>query len=271
MNKSNIGFRHFFKPVQPLIHRQNEIRYEELLPEPRLADYIYCYWQLKSEYKLLSPFSYRVIPDGCIDIFFDVSNSSEARVMGFSNVHTEFLLDTCFNYVGIRFFPGAFPFVFNLDAAPLTNRDERFDDVVPGAAKDLASFIGEESELEKIRFLFDKFFLKKIASISNVVDMRFYNAIMTILKTHGTLNLQSELDTGISPRQLRRLFEYYVGISPKMFSKVVRFQYFFQMLTASQGNSFNKVFLEAGYYDQPHFNKDFKAFFGLTPTEALQR
>jgi AraC-like DNA-binding protein len=271
MNKGNVGFRHFFKPMQPHMHRQSEIRYEELLPEPRLADYIYCYWQLKSEYKLLSPFSYRVIPDGCMDIFFDVNNSSDARIMGFSNIHTEFLLDPCFNYVGIRFFPGAFPFVFNLDAASLTNRDERLDDIAPATAKELTSIIEGHSELKTIGHLFDTFFLKKIASIRNVVDMRFFNAIMTILKAHGTLNLQSELDTGISPRQLRRLFEYYVGTSPKMFSKVVRFQYFFQMLTSSQGNSFNKAFLEAGYYDQPHFNRDFKAFFGLTPTEALPR
>ena len=102
------------------------------------------------------------------------------------------------------------------------------------------------------------------------MDKRLYNAIMIILREHGALNLKSEIDIGISPRQLRRLFEFYVGTSPKMFSKVIRFQYFFQLLSSPEGQGYNKVFLDAGYYDQPHFNKDFKTFFGITPTEALR-
>ena len=93
---------------------------------------------------------------------------------------------------------------------------------------------------------------------------------MIILREHGALNLKSEIDIGISPRQLRRLFEFYVGTSPKMFSKVIRFQCFLQLLSSPGGQGHNKAFLEAGYYDQPHFNKNFKTFFGLTPTEALR-
>lgn len=266
----DVGFRQFFKPVQPSVQLQNEIRYKELLPEPKLAPYIYCYWELKSEYKLLAPFSYRVIPDGCVDIFFDVNNSYDSRIMGFSTMHTEFTLNHYFHYAGIRFLPCMFSFIFDLDASSLTNREEALKDVRAIVATQLGNIIEGQSSLGKITLILDQYFLKKVEVKRRAMDTRLYNAIMTILKGHGALNLQSEIDTGLSPRQLRRLFEFYVGTSPKVFSKVVRFQYFFQLLSSSKGNAYNKVFLEAGYYDQPHFNRDFKTFFGLTPTEALR-
>ena len=267
----NVGLREFFKPVQPSVRLHNEVGYVELPAEPRLAPYIYCYWELKSVYKLLSPFLYRVIPDGCVDIFFDVNNSRDTRVMGFSTTHIEFALDNSFHYAGVRFLPGAFPVIFNLDASTLTDREARLDDVLSlPAARELHGVLDGQTNLQQIKPILDRYFLKKVADSRGVMDARFCNAIMIILKEHGTLNLQSEIDTGISPRQLRRLFEFYVGASPKMFSKVIRFQYFFQLLSSSKGQAYNKVFLDAGYYDQPHFNKDFKTFFGLTPTQALQ-
>ena len=264
-----VGFQQLFRPIQPSVRLRPEVGYNEILPDHRLSPYIYCYWQLRSAHKLVSPFSYRVIPDGCIDIFFDLNNSHSARVMGFSTTHTEFDLDLSFHYAGIRFLPGAFPLIFDLDASTLTNRDEALDSVIPVAAKQLVNFVEGHSDLEKIKSALDQYFLKKISASRGCMDKRLYNALTIILKGHGALNLKSEIDVGVSPRQLRRMFEFYVGTSPKVFSKVIRFQYFFELLSSSKGPAYNKVFLEAGYYDQPHFNRDFKTFFGLTPTQAL--
>jgi hypothetical protein len=78
----NVGFRQFFKPVQPSVRLQKEVGYTEVLQETRLEPYIYCYWQLNSEVRSLAPFSYRVIPDGCVDIFFDVNDAQDSRIMG---------------------------------------------------------------------------------------------------------------------------------------------------------------------------------------------
>ena len=238
----NVGFRQFFKPVQPSMRLQKEVGYEEVLPETRLGPYIYCYWQLKSQLRLLAPFSYRVIPDGCVDIFFNVNDAQDSRVMGFSTTSTEFMLAHSFHYAGIRFLPGVFPLLFNLDASSLTNRDEGLDTVIPMAGKHLCDVIEGETNLDKIKLLLDQYFLKKVSAADSIMDKRLYNAIMIILKEHGALNLKSEIDIGISPRQLRRLFEFYVGTSPKMFSKVIRFQYFFHLLCSQERQNYNKVF-----------------------------
>lgn len=267
-----LDFSNVFNPVQPAVTPvSKEAIYSEARPEPRLSRYIYCYWQLKSTEKLSAPFFYRVIPDGCIDIFFNMNCTQEARIMGFSTRHAEFNLEGSFYYAGIRFMPAAFPLIFYLNASELTNRDESLFDVVPLLANDLVQQLASAFDFEKVTRILNNYFLKKIETIKLFQDKRVYNAIHIVLSSHGNINLKSDIDTGISPRQLRRLFEFYVGDTPKMFSKVVRFQYFFQLLSSEKGNAYNKLFHEAGYYDQPHFNKDFKTFFGLTPREALFR
>ena len=267
----NVSFRELFAPIQPAVKSDNgEVGYTEFLPDMRLTNYIYCYWQLKSACKLSTAFSYRVIPDGCIDIFFNLDNLQDGRVMGLSTTHTEFALDFSFHYAGIRFMPSAFPTLFNINASELTNRDEVLDQVIPSIAKQLVDLLEAQYDFTKIRNIFNEYFLKKVEASGFILDKRLCEAILIILKSHGNISLKDEIDTGISPRQLRRLFEFYIGNSPKMFSKIVRFQYFFKLLSSSKAIEHNKLFYEAGYYDQPHFNKDFKAFFGITPTEALK-
>lgn len=269
---SGVEFRKVYRPVQPAVSSVDAmIKYSELLPHPGLSNYIYCYWRLNSTTELSIPFSYRVIPDGCIDIFINLKNVSEARVMGFSTTNILFDLDKSFDYAGIRFLPAAFPLMFKVDASALKDRDEDLFGVLPGLAKYLKPKLEGVFDFNMLKTILDDNFLKLLQNQKITQDKRLHDAIHLVLQSHGNVSFKSDIDTGISQRQLRRLFEYYIGDTPKMFSKVVRFQYFFQLLSSDKKYSFNKIFLDCGYYDQPHFNKDFKAFFGLTPGEVISR
>lgn len=100
-------------------------------------------------------------------------------------------------------------------------------------------------------------------------DFRLYRAIAAIVQHKGALQIEKDLHTGLSPRQLRRLFEFYVGDSAKKFSQIVRFQ---NLLLASPSAAMlkqEKVFFDLGYYDQAHFIKEFKRFYGTSPRRAL--
>jgi AraC-like DNA-binding protein len=102
-------------------------------------------------------------------------------------------------------------------------------------------------------------------------DNRFYDAIQRILESGGVIDIENALDTGISPRQLRRLFEYYIGDTAKVFCKVVRFQHILNAKPSLQSLRENKLFYSSGYYDQAHFIKEFKNFYGVTPGKAFGR
>lgn len=60
----------YYKPIQPTVPQNgNEIFYSEIQPSVELEDFVYCFWQLKTFKKLDEDFTYRVVSDGCIDIF----------------------------------------------------------------------------------------------------------------------------------------------------------------------------------------------------------
>ena len=268
----NTNIRDLYSPIQPAVKRPaDQVTYTEFLPDSRLQKFIYCYWQLKTQQNLSRPFDYRVVADGCIDVYFDLNNPHENYIMGFCKTFTEFPLTDSFNYAGIRFLPTMFPQLFRINAAELSNRFEHLKSVVPELSGFLSNTFNETQSPEEIKNRFDQYFLRLMAKSAFDNDNRIYRAIGLILKNYGAVNIEKDLNTGISTRQLRRLFNFYVGDTAKTFSKVVRFQNILKARPTKQSLRQNKLFFDAGYYDQSHFIKEFKSFYGVSPGEAFKK
>jgi AraC-like DNA-binding protein len=180
--------------------------------------------ELKTHETLESPFSYRVVSDGCIDIFLELTRPEENFAMGFCKNYTEFSLGQQFHYAGIRFLPTVFPSFFRINATELSNRFRWLHEILPGTAEFIQREFSESSSSEQIVALFDEYLIQRISEADFDDDSRLYKAIDLILDHVGVINIETDIDTGISHRQLRRLFKYYIGDTPKAFSKVVRFQ-----------------------------------------------
>nr|WP_245243829.1 helix-turn-helix domain-containing protein [Mariniflexile gromovii] len=259
-------------PIQPTVKKSGEsVQYCEYLPDVTLQNVIFCYWELKTTKPLDTPFTYRVVADGCIDIYFEINNIQESYVMGFCNKYTEFELKNSFHYIGIRFLPTMFPQVFKIDASQLSNQYINLEIVSNETHAFLMNSLHAVSEFDIIRKKLDYFFKDLISRTAFNFDTRLYNAIHVILQQQGVLNIQKDLNVGISSRQLRRLFDLYIGTTPKSFSKVVRFQNILRAKPSSKSLKENKLFYDSGYYDQAHFIKEFKTFYGVTPTKAFGR
>ncbi|RNL90744.1 AraC family transcriptional regulator [Sinomicrobium pectinilyticum] len=261
--------RKHFKPLQPTVGGNDSgVTYSELFPHMHLGNYIYCYWELKTTRRLTTPFPYKVVADACTDIFFETGNPEDMFVMGFSTEYTEFPLDPQFRYIGIRFLPAAFPLLFRIGGNELTGRVEALHHLLPHVFNGLIPRVSGNMTFPEYAGTFDCYF-REVVGLANLnTDHRFFNALDIIIKKQGILQVQEELDTGVSPRQLRRLFDFYIGSTPKTFSKVVRFQHILQAKPSTQSLRENKVFFDAGYYDQSHFIKEFKNMYGMTPSLA---
>ncbi len=266
------NIRQLYKPIQPTIKQSaGNVTYFEFLPDIKLQAYIYCYWELKTTEILKEPFNYKVVADGCIDIFFELNNPKENFVMGFCKKYTEFPLHNSFHYIGVRFLPTMFPQIFNIDASTLSNRFEDLNIVIPKTAIFISENFKPQQTSQQVKSLFDIYFLDLIAKVKFNDDNRLYESINIILQNYGVLNIAKDLNTGISQRQLRRLFEFYIGDTAKAFAKVVRFQNILRAKPSSQSLRQNKLFFDVGYYDQAHFIKEFKNFYGVTPSKAFGR
>ena len=233
--------REYFKPLQPSVSaNQGNIIYEEVEPASILKPYIHCYWQLKTSKPLDTPYHYRVVSDGCIDIFFNLNDINERFAMGFCRKYTEFSIGNEFNYAGIRFYPSVFPQLFGVSAKILSDKDHRLVTILPKVDEFIAEKINGDflSVTQKI----NDFFISLIQKKEIKIDERFYNALYLILKRNGHLETERELNTGLSSRQLRRVFNYYIGTTPKTFSQVVRFQYILNAKPSSQSLKKNKIY-----------------------------
>ncbi len=266
------AIRQHYKPIQPTVKQSaDHVAYTEFLPDAQLQNLIYCYWELKTTQTLTDSFVYRVVADGCIDLFFELNNPGKNFVMGFCKKFTEFPLDNSFHYIGVRFLPTMFSQLFRINAAELSNRFEELNNVVPSTSTFIKDHFNPQQRIDQIRAVFDHYFAGLISSTNFGNDSRLYHAIEIILQKFGVVDVERDLDTGISPRQLRRLFEFYIGDSAKTFAKVVRFQNILRSKPSTQSLRQNKLFFEAGYYDQAHFIKEFKNFYGVTPSRAFGR
>ncbi|HEX2086631.1 MAG TPA: helix-turn-helix domain-containing protein [Solirubrobacteraceae bacterium] len=77
-------------------------------------------------------------------------------------------------------------------------------------------------------------------------------------------------DAGWSRRHFTARFSEAAGLPPKSFARVLRFHRAKELL-GRPGLSLTEIALACGYYDQAHFNRDFRSFAGCTPTELMAR
>lgn len=76
--------------------------------------------------------------------------------------------------------------------------------------------------------------------------------------------------SGLSQRQFECKFIEQVGVSPKLYSRIIRLNYALQVKVTRPHLSWTDVTYEAGYFDQMHLVKDFKSLAGETPARFLR-
>jgi AraC-like DNA-binding protein len=91
-----------------------------------------------------------------------------------------------------------------------------------------------------------------------------------IVDSGGRLTIRSLVEeTGWSQKHLIGQFREHIGLAPKMFARVMRFGRAVDRLRRRDHPSLTDLALDCGYYDQSHFDRDFHAFAGTTPTELV--
>jgi methylphosphotriester-DNA--protein-cysteine methyltransferase len=112
--------------------------------------------------------------------------------------------------------------------------------------------------------LFEMFLLTRLPQVKGI-----HPAIAAALAGIGENSSVRSLvaNSGVSHRRFLELFSQAVGLTPKRFARVLRFQNVFKRLERNPTASWTDLALDAGYSDQPHFNREFREFSGLTPEE----
>ena len=186
-----------YKPFQTraeIAGKTSKIYCRQFVPSLPLQPYIQCYWEMKSETKLEKPVLFRVIPDGCIDIIFDLNNSSCEKAASTVGTMTKPIfveLKHWINYIAVRFLPGGFLHFFNTPAYHFADKIIPLE-LIAGkqSCQSIEQLISPASTKDRIRIL--EVFLGRSLSINKNRDPVLHTTLYDVLKKMGNIKI-SEL------------------------------------------------------------------------------
>lgn len=167
-----------------------------------------------------------------------------------------------FTILGMRLFLGR-------PLADLTNRGIALEDIFGSDANRLTSELHDAPTWEARFDLLDREIASRIASARRPAS-EVLCTWTRIVNSGGMVTIKSLVEeTRWSQKHLISQFKEHIGLAPKMFARVMRFGSAVDRLRRRDHTSLTELALDCGYYDQAHFDRDFRAFAGVTPTELI--
>jgi len=171
--------------------------------------------------------------------------------------------------IRVDFLPGG---LFRLLGIPMHQLfDGGFDatDFFGPGLKSLNGHLQQLSNLEEGKNRVEDFLLARLPLFQDRVP--FDGAIQMMLKNNGMLSIEKSAALAcLSLKQFERKCQERIGLSPKMFARIIRFSNAYRLHEAAPGMSWTKIAYEAGYFDQMHLIRDFKVFAGVNPSVIEQ-
>ncbi len=251
-------------------------RYEPL--NPILKNFIDFYWTLKAKATYLKSF---VEPSPSFDITFNLKESTTVRwsadtkefhlrggfISGIRNKLYTIQTDGEIDYFIIRFKIDALRYFVPKEISSLVTEPANLKDVNDFRFLEEKLF-EQKSDQDKIKVIETELLklLFKNAN-QNKTDEKILKLILNQLhQTAGKVKIKQICnDLDIYYKKLERLFQKNIGISPKQYIKVVRFNTLLENLISNDFNKWSDLAYDAGYFDQSHFIKDFNYIIGKNP------
>ena len=167
--------------------------------------------------------------------------------------------------VGAVLRPGAAQVLFGVDAHELAGTHTALEDLWGTDATSLRDQLGDARSCEGRLDAFEHLLAQRLPIVHGL-----HPAVARALERLGSPTAVHEIvkQSGYSHRRFITLFSRAVGLTPKMYARVMRFQRALRRVTTSEGReSWIDVASAAGYSDQSHFNREFREFTGVTPGE----
>jgi len=261
-----------YQPIQPMIslRQQPGFRKQNVAPDMRLRPYIFCYWTMYSVMPLHKPCEIHGVPDGCVDIFLHCHNFRTTYLLGLTESPVFVPIPERIQYFGIRFLPGKIHHFFSLPPAELYDRQIAAYDLIGRTFQEIEEQLLLARSFQDQIAIVEALLFKLLARRAYQPDARFMRMLHQIYAHHGQISVeQLAKQEQISARHLHRMFEAFLGIGAKKFSRIIRFQHVLQQMLSGRNNPFVDLALENGYFDQAHFINDFRQMYGTSPSSAI--
>ncbi|MBE0339581.1 helix-turn-helix domain-containing protein [Paenibacillus sp. 23TSA30-6] len=283
-----------FRPIQ-VNGSDSSTTYIEKRPSAPLRAYVACYWESgpvtgevlegnlgvscgnEATLSLSGEEAVdRVLPDGCTDILLKYNPVSRSQDISYCGTFTHPFVSARqagseTRIFAVRFFPGGAHYFHGMPTHLFTGGNYRLDDIWPENIEIIGERILEARDFnERVRIMDEYLNQLILRQGTNDCDL-MKNLLHRIFVSSGSMSVKelAERET-ISERQINRKFGQWIGISPKKFSEVVRFQSVLHSIQSGGGLDWTELALKHSFFDQAHLIRDFRRFYGDSPLTAAR-
>jgi AraC-like DNA-binding protein len=218
-------------------------------------------------------FDFPIIPDGCASIIM-ILNGSEARGYlcgAVDEIHKIKLYENETAFIA-RYLPGGARSFLREPLSSYTNRSSALSEVCSNYSFLISAFAKASSFSERL-LAFSKVMRPQYLDRKEAHYLLSY-CVDKIYDKNGNIKVSDlSKETGFSERYIGKIFDQWVGISPKLYAEVMRFQFSLEQLklaeTEPQGILLDAA-LDSGFFDHAHMNRCYQRFLHCT-TGALSK
>jgi AraC-like DNA-binding protein len=255
--------------------------YKTLPPPAHLEPFVDCIWILVGAKDDGDPEPQIVVPDGKTelivhfgDAFLKLEGRSyerQARVLMSGQLTKRIMLKPTgeIGVVSIRFKAAGAARFFDVAYDEIVDRVVDFAEFEPAFSVAIHDRIARAGSSDD-RLAAMIAVLEERLTQESKEDVFVRQACQYIVTSEGQYSVQDLVKLiGFSERQLQRKFKRQVGITPKILSRIMRFQKFLAMTKEANKPTLADAAAACGYFDQSHFIRDFTTFSGMSPMKYL--
>lgn len=253
--------------------------YREVPPPPVLADSVVSLWDMRIPLPPQERARVRIAPNACVDIVLYASEPSRGEGPGriVAPPHRGYVVGSTLrafvvqsvgwrHVIGASIAPEGVEPLLGLPAAVVGESVALLADVIGKDAGPLEERVLDGSAEGALKRLGDALAERRRAAPPP--DATVGRAAALVRRAAGRKRMDDlTRDLNVSPRRLERQFLTHVGMSPKLFSRLVRFDRAVRDLARRGATPWTQFALAHGYSDQAHFINEFREFAGVTPAE----
>jgi AraC-like DNA-binding protein len=254
-------------------------------PGPPLDRFVERLWYWESE--PLAHMKDRMMPDGSCGLVINLHEDETRSYSGAADDVIErypgavlcgtysryFVIDTHEQRanVGVGFRPGGtWPF-FDPASDELQNRHIALRDLWGSAGDTLRErILAAPTPHAKLALLEAELLQRAIRPLQRRAEVDYAIARLSAAPSDYTIAMLSE-QVGLSARRFTRLFTLEVGLTPKVYARVQRFQRVMERMQDPTTRSWTELAQDCGYFDQSHLIRECRSLSGFTPTELAAR
>lgn len=254
------------------------MHYVERQPPPALGPHVECLWAVWDDEPSATRSPERIVPDGCPELIVHTGDAfaRQDQAGRWKTQPRAFLAGTLTKpwtlrpgrrprTVGIRFRPGAAARFLGVPMKDAADRETALGEIVGSRANDLADALGERRTIDGALDEAEGWMARRLRRVA-AFERPARSAVALIMASGGRARVEDTARSlGWSRRRMERAFDHDLGISPKVFARIVRLSAVLARLDGAERDSAVDLALDSGYFDQSHLLRDFRELVGTAP------